>query len=64
MLFLLGAKAHPIIRVLLGVAMIGAGLGLHMTLLAVSGIFMTAWGGYRWYRHPRTGGASKNGAGR
>jgi threonine/homoserine/homoserine lactone efflux protein len=68
MLFLLGVKAHPIVRVLLGAALIAVGVGLHLTVLTVAGVPMLAWGGYTWYRRSRPRGhgvgASKDGAAR
>jgi hypothetical protein len=54
MLFLLGInKLHPVVRILIGVALIGVGLGLGFKLLAVPGVVMLAWGGYLWLRRSR-----------
>jgi hypothetical protein len=50
MLFLLGVKAHPIVRILIGAAAIAIGLGLHMILLAITGIAALVWGGLTWRR--------------
>lgn len=55
MLFLLGInKFHPIVRILIGVALIGAGLGLGASLLAIPGAVMLAWGACNWYSRSRT----------
>jgi hypothetical protein len=65
MLFLLGVKAHPAVRVLIGAALIAIGLGLHMTLPAVAGIVALLWGGYTWRRRSRGGALpGRNGAAR
>lgn len=53
MLFLLGVKAHPVIRILLGAAIIAVGLGLGMKTLAIIGIPMLVWGGYSWFQRSR-----------
>ena len=55
MLFLLGVKAHPIVRILIGAAAIAVGLGLHMILLAITGIAALVWGGLTWRRRSRGG---------
>jgi hypothetical protein len=55
MLFLLGInKFHPVVRILIGAALIAAGLGLGATLLAVPGAVMAAWGGCTWYSRSRS----------
>lgn len=55
MFFLLGInKFHPIVRILIGAALIGVGLGLGATLLTVSGAVMLAWGGFNWYSRSRS----------
>jgi len=65
MLFLLGVKAHPIVRILIGAAAIAVGLGLHMILLAITGIAALVWGGLTWRRRSRGGPLlSKTGAAR
>jgi hypothetical protein len=53
MLFLLGAKAHPAIRVLLGLATVVIGLILGAKVIALLGIPMLAWGGYTWFQRSR-----------
>jgi threonine/homoserine/homoserine lactone efflux protein len=56
MLFLLGVKLHPVIRVLLGAALIAVGIAMTMHVLSVLGAFVLAWGGYTWFRRWRTAG--------
>ena len=55
MLFLLGIKTHPVVRILIGAALIAIGIGLHATLLAIAGIVALVWGGYTWRSRSRGG---------
>jgi threonine/homoserine/homoserine lactone efflux protein len=48
MLYLLGVRTHPVVRILLGVAMIAAGVALHMPLLWVAGALFVLWGARNW----------------
>lgn len=55
MLFLLGInKFHPIVRILIGAALVAVGLGLGVRLLAIPGVFLMAWGACNWYTRSRT----------
>ena len=64
MLFLLGVKTHPVVRIIVGAALIAIGLGLHMTFLAIAGIVTLVWGGYTWHRRSRGALPGKSGIAR
>ena len=53
MLFLLGVKTHPAVRVLLGAALIVAGIFLPLRLLPVSGALLVLWGACNWVHQAR-----------
>lgn len=50
MLFLLGVRAHPAIRVLIGVVVLTVGAVLRSEILIGAGVLVLAYGGFRWYR--------------
>jgi hypothetical protein len=53
MLFLLGAKFHPAVRVLIAAALLVAGIVLHSPLTDVFGALGLVWGGYLWVKRVR-----------
>jgi hypothetical protein len=53
MILLLGGRSSPLIRILIGVAGIAAGLVLHAYLLAACGAVMIVWGGIASLRKMR-----------
>lgn len=53
MLFFLPA----IVQLLLGAALLGAGIATHIVILGVVGALGIVWGGYRWLRGRRDGAA-------
>jgi threonine/homoserine/homoserine lactone efflux protein len=64
MLFLLGVKTHPVVRIIVGAALIAIGLGLHMTVLPIAGVATLVWGGYTWLRRSRGALPGKSGTAR
>ena len=53
MLFLLGVRTHPVIRVLIGAAVLIAGLILASRILLGAGLLVLLYGGFTWYRRVR-----------
>jgi hypothetical protein len=44
MFFMLGIKIPPIVRLVLGAALIATGLAMHMTVLTLAGVFFFGYG--------------------
>jgi len=55
MLFLLGARLHPIFRVLVGAILLAVGAILTSKFLIGIGVLGLLYGGFTWYRRARTG---------
>ncbi len=70
MLFMLGVRTHPVIRVLIGAVLLAVGLIVVAKLLTAAGVLVLLYGGFTWYRRIRGNArraeadAYKNGAAR
>lgn len=70
MLFLLGVRTHPVVRVLIGAVVLAIGLAVGARLMAATGGVVLLYGGFSWYRRIRGNArraearAYKNGAAR
>jgi hypothetical protein len=53
MLFLLGVRTHPVVRVLTGAALLALGLVVGIKLLAAVGAVLLLYGAFAWYRRLR-----------
>jgi hypothetical protein len=53
MLFLLGNKVHPVVRILIAAAMIAIGLIVGLQITTILGVLGLVWTGYTWFRRSR-----------